>query len=173
MFHLNPICKIDYHLPFGMPSRKAGSSITGSNQNIDKPSNLKKKPASQMYYVEFDYCKINQIKWVTHWHGLNSTSPCVVNRAFALLEYVTLAANSSTHVHTYFAQYAAFGGCDYRNAVHVFWDYQISCFLYITSELHSTSFLPEASYGLRILLLSACVCVCQSRACPHDNFSTF
>ena len=112
-----------------------------------------------MYYVEFDYCKINQIKLVTHWHGLNSTSPCVVNKAFALLEYVTLAANSSTHVHTYFAHYAAFGGCDYRNAIHVFWDYQISCFLYITSELHSTSFLPEASYGLRILSLSACVCV--------------
>ena len=34
-------------------------------------------------------------------------------------------------------------------------------------------FLPEASFGLRVLSLPAsvclCVCVCQSRACPHDN----
>ena len=35
--------------------------------------------------------------------------------------------------------------------------------------------LPEAIYGLRVLSLPACVCVSvrQSRACPHDNFSTF
>ena len=37
------------------------------------------------------------------------------------------------------------------------------------------SFLPEASFGLRVLSLPASVClcirvcVCQSRACPHDN----
>ena len=34
-------------------------------------------------------------------------------------------------------------------------------------------FLPEASFGLRVLSLPASVCpcvrVCQSRACPHDN----
>ena len=41
-------------------------------------------------------------------------------------------------------------------------------------------FLPEASFGLRVLLLPACVCVCvsmcvcvrQSWACPCDNSST-
>ena len=34
-------------------------------------------------------------------------------------------------------------------------------------------FLPEASFGLRVLSLAASVglCVCQSRACPHDNSS--
>ena len=40
-------------------------------------------------------------------------------------------------------------------------------------------FLPEASFGLRVLssplsvYLSVCVCVCvyQSLACPHDNSS--
>ena len=38
------------------------------------------------------------------------------------------------------------------------------------------SFLPEASFGLRVLSLPACVCVCrcvrQSWACPSDNSST-
>ena len=37
------------------------------------------------------------------------------------------------------------------------------------------SFLPEASFGLRVLSSPAsvcpCVCVYQSRACPHDNSS--
>ena len=37
-------------------------------------------------------------------------------------------------------------------------------------------FLPEASFGLRVLSLPACVCVClcvrQSWACPSDNSST-
>ena len=43
-------------------------------------------------------------------------------------------------------------------------------------------FLPEASFGLRVLSLPACVCVCvcvcvclcvrQSWACPSDNLST-
>ena len=34
-------------------------------------------------------------------------------------------------------------------------------------------FLPEASFGLRVLSLpvSVCVCVYQSLACPHDNSS--
>ena len=42
-----------------------------------------------------------------------------------------------------------------------------------------TQFLPEASFGLQVLSLTApvclcvrvfvCPCVCQSRACPHDN----
>ena len=40
-------------------------------------------------------------------------------------------------------------------------------------------FLPQASFGLRVLssaasvglCVSVCLCVCQSRACPHDNSS--
>ena len=43
-----------------------------------------------------------------------------------------------------------------------------------------SQFLPEASFGLRVLSLPACVCVCvfvclcvrQSWACPSDNSST-
>ena len=47
--------------------------------------------------------------------------------------------------------------------------------LQIMSFIGEMWFLPEASYGLRVLSLPACVCVSvrQSRACPHDNFSTF
>ena len=33
------------------------------------------------------------------------------------------------------------------------------------------NFLPEASFGLRVLSLSVSVCVYQSLACPHDNSS--
>ena len=39
-------------------------------------------------------------------------------------------------------------------------------------------FLPEASFGLGVLSLPACVCLCvclcvrQSHACPRDNSST-
>ena len=32
-------------------------------------------------------------------------------------------------------------------------------------------FLPEASFGLRVLSLPVSVCVCQLLACPHDNSS--
>ena len=32
-------------------------------------------------------------------------------------------------------------------------------------------FLPEASFGLRVLSLPVCLCVYQSLACPHDNLS--
>ena len=44
-------------------------------------------------------------------------------------------------------------------------------------QLSDQQFLPEASFGLRVLssplsvYLSVCVCVYQSLACPHDNSS--
>ena len=40
-------------------------------------------------------------------------------------------------------------------------------------EVGKTWFLPEASFGLRVLSLpvSVCVCVYQSLACPDDNSS--
>ena len=47
----------------------------------------------------------------------------------------------------------------------------------LTMSFHCQS-LPEASFGLRVLSLPACVCVCvcpcvrQSRDCPRDNSST-
>ena len=48
---------------------------------------------------------------------------------------------------------------------------------YITHEVIDGPFLPEASFGLRVLSLPASVCVCvsvclsvcQSLACPRDN----
>ena len=33
------------------------------------------------------------------------------------------------------------------------------------------TFLPKASFGLRVLSLHVSVCVHQSLACPHDNSS--
>ena len=51
---------------------------------------------------------------------------------------------------------------------------------YVKKNSHNTQFtilfLPEASFGLRVLSLPACVCVCpcvrQSWVCPCDNSST-
>ena len=49
------------------------------------------------------------------------------------------------------------------------WIVQSVCLSVCLSVCHT--FLPEASFGLRVLSLpaSVCPCVCQSRACPHNN----
>ena len=67
------------------------------------------------------------------------------------------------------------------------WNYLTFCCLlcsfYFCCKFHIVNwcnfgFLPEASFGLRVLSLPACVCMCvcpcvrQSWACPCDNSST-
>ena len=56
--------------------------------------------------------------------------------------------------------------------------YALTKYLYQHQKLGTERFLPEASFGLRVLLpASVCVCVClyvflpvcQSLACPRDN----
>ena len=57
-------------------------------------------------------------------------------------------------------------------------EYQLAAEKWPISHLGNVNlFLPEASFGLRVLLLPAsvcvcvCLCVCQSRVCPRDNSS--
>ena len=45
------------------------------------------------------------------------------------------------------------------------------CWIYFRSCYKQIQFLPEASFGLRVLSLPESVCVYQSLACPHDNSS--
>ena len=44
--------------------------------------------------------------------------------------------------------------------------------IFFSTSWNGFRFLPEASFGLRVLSLPLCVCVCQSWVCPRDNSST-
>ena len=64
-------------------------------------------------------------------------------------------------------------GC-YRPSSGILWTvkwYWIQLHLVMFHYLKNMFFLPEASFGLRVLSLPVSVCVYQSRACPHDNSS--
>ena len=58
-------------------------------------------------------------------------------------------------------------------AVHIHIQNWFFCNARMPPFLQIIHFLPEASFGLRVLSLpvSVCVCVYQSLACPHDNSS--
>ena len=45
----------------------------------------------------------------------------------------------------------------------------LTCLWPVLVVVVTSGFLPEASFGLRVLSSPASVCVCQSLACPHDN----